>query len=508
MLAVSYGLLVMAWAVTNPITASPDEIDHFLRAQSVGRGQVLGDRNYQLDTIDPRRPPPKKCCQPNNEAAIIWVIKGTKAVDVPARLAIDGCRNLAPTVIDGCLTSAHPPKGEVKELTTMGTVEPAAYLVPGLATRLGGNPVTAMRLARIASAAVAILLLGAAILILAGGEHEPVVLVGVFVAVTPMVLFVSSLAAPSGAEIAGALCFFASLIRLSRVRRPRPAVWCALAVSGVVLASSRSLGPGWIALALAVIAAYVGPRVVWRRFREGRHWAIGAAGAILLAGVATAAWEAMAQPGIDFDGRFFLSQIRPSFSDFPRLGRELVGVFGSLDVNMPAVAYLLWAVMVVSLLVLAFLLGRRRERVVLIGLLILDVAVTVVVSAGTLRQNGFGLQGRHVLAFLLLTALLAGEIVARNASRLPDLRQRYVVCAAAGATGVQGLAWYTNSRHWANGKQGRTLFMLSSRWAPPGRWWPWLAVVAVAVTSCIAAALLESPRRRPRASTGRGAVTR
>ncbi|MDQ6910656.1 MAG: DUF2142 domain-containing protein, partial [Actinomycetota bacterium] len=293
----SYGLLVLAWAVTNPVTASPDEIDHFLRAQSVGRGQLLGDRNSQLDTIDPTRPPPKQCCPPNNEVAIIWVIKGAKAVDVPARLAIDGCRNLAPTVIDRCLASARPPKGEVKELTTMGTVEPGAYLVPGLATRLGGNPVTAMRLARIASAAVAVMLLGAAILILAGGKREPVVLVGVFVALSPMVLFVSSLAAPSGAEVAGALCFFASLIRFSRTRPPGPAVSFALAVSGVILASSRSLGPGWIALALAVIAAYMGPRFAWCRFRAGRAWAIGAAGAIFLAGVATAAWEATAQPG-------------------------------------------------------------------------------------------------------------------------------------------------------------------------------------------------------------------
>jgi hypothetical protein len=132
------------------------------------------------------------------------------------------------------------------------------------------------------------------------------------------------------------------------------------------------------------------------------------------AGVGTAAWELTHQPGVPFDGAFFFHELGPSTSDLGRVSRELVGVFGSVDVGLPGPARLAWMVLVGAVVIGALASGTARQRIVVATAVVAVVVVTLLVSSALLRQNGFQVQGRHVLAFVVLVPLLAGEVLHAN----------------------------------------------------------------------------------------------
>ena len=79
-------------------------------------------------------------------------------------------------------------------------------------------------------------------------------LVGMLVAVTPMVIFLGASLTPNGPEIAGGLALVSAAIGLSRARgRPAPArIWLTLGVAGVIVGLARALSPTWVVAAAAL----------------------------------------------------------------------------------------------------------------------------------------------------------------------------------------------------------------------------------------------------------------
>ncbi|MEA2828309.1 MAG: hypothetical protein QOG43_2748 [Actinomycetota bacterium] len=449
---VAAALVLAGWVLTNPVGGTPDELNHVLRAEAVGRGDLSGRPNPELAAVDAGVPLPKACCDFDNPARLQWVQRGARVVKVPAVLDFGTCFNRPTGFIARCVEDGRGPVPP-ERLTTMGTQEPAPYLWAGLATRLAADPVAAVRWARAANAVVMLGLLGLAAWVL-WSPAGALAWAGLLAAVTPMVLFVGASPSPSSLEIAGGICFAAALLRLARAP-DQPAgtsVWVAVAIGGVALAASRSLGPVWVALDGGLVGALVGPRRLWRTVRAGGARAAGAVVAVMVAGAGTAVWELTRQPRIAFDGRFFVHQLRPSAYDLPRAAAEMVGAFGAVDVALPGAARLAWAVLVGALIAGALAAGTRRQRLVVVATAAAAVTTTVLVSAALLRQNGFEVQGRHVLAFAVLLPLLAGEVVhARHrAGRLPWLRPAVAVgIVAAVAVGVHLVALKTNVDHYA-----------------------------------------------------------
>ncbi|MDQ6725360.1 MAG: DUF2142 domain-containing protein [Actinomycetota bacterium] len=486
-----YALLAVAWVMGNPPGAAPDEGDHYVRALAVASGDVVGRPNPEL--VGQPKALPKKAGEP--ALAALWLKEGVRVVTVPAGLAPVGwgCNAFRSAVDASCLLGQPPPPaGPTEAPTTMGTVEPAMYVLPGLAARLGDRPDTALRLGRLADATVAVALLGVAAALLWTPSRSPLVLVGLLVAVTPMVVFVESSLSLSGPEIASGICFFAALLRLGRGRAGHP-VWVAAGVSGVMLATSRSLGPVWILMMAAVTVGCYGWGPCRRAVRDGGAWAAVAIAAISLAALSTAVWEKAVQPGVNVDGAYFWKQVPPSFGDLPGVGRDLVGHFGWLDTGLPKAAYLLWASMVVVLLVAALVLGSGRQRAVLLLVPVGTVLLILLISAGLMRQNGFRVQGRHVLAFAVMGPMLAGEVLSANAGRLRTIRPGWLLLGfAVPAMGVHVAAWYTNARRSAVGATGPVWFVGLSKWSPPGSWTLWGLVVALAAAAGLAAAFLAS----------------
>lgn len=490
LLVACYALLALAWVVGNPPGAAPDEGDHYLRAMAVAGGDLRGRPNPEL--VGQPKTLPKKAGAPALEA--LWLKKGARVVTVPPGLApIEwGCNAFKSWQDASCVLGQTSPPGSIEVTTNVGTVEPALYVLPGLAARLGHTPEGALRLARLADAAVVIALLATAAALLWPPGASPLALVGLLVAVTPMVVFTGAALSPSGPEIAAGICFFAALLRLASGNRSRMA-WAAALASGAVLALSRSLGPVWILLMVGIVVAYRGWRPCWRAVRDCRAWAGAAAGAILIATLSTIYWERAFQPGIDVDGAYFWKEVPVTLGSLVAILRDLVGHFGWLDTSMPAAAYVAWAALLAVVFVLAFAVGDGRRRIVLGVVPVLVVLVIVLISAGLLRQNGFEIQGRHVLALAAVLPLLAAEVVAERARARGTSRTLALLPAVAvPALLVQAVAWYSNARRSAVGTRGPIWFVGRSRWSPPGTWFLWGAVVVLGVVAGLAAAWLAS----------------
>jgi hypothetical protein len=367
-----------------------------------------------------------------------------------------------------------------------------------LAIRLAGSPEGGVLLGRGAGMVVSCALLVAAVWLLWSAALGALSLVGFAVAVTPMVLFCASTLSPSGPEVAGAVCFAAALIRLlARLERAPGWAWVALAVSGAVLASARALGPAFVVLLAAAVAALARPRVALERWRGGGRAAWLAAAAIGVAAAASLVWEFSRQPRPEPSGSSLVDALGPSISNLPTVARHAVGVFGSLDAPMPEVGYLAWAILVVALLAVALAAGSHDERIGLVALVAGLVVVTVGMSM-VYREIG-PLQGRYVLPLLVLAPLWAGELVARHGAELSRRARAGLVQGLMGTAAlVQMFAWWANGRRFAGGEGGPWDFPWHDGWSPTGGWTPWL-VAALAGLAAYLVATVVAVRREARA---------
>jgi len=489
LLLASYALLAVAWVMGTPPGSAPDEGDHYMRALAVASGDLYGRPNPELEGQPHALP---KHAGPDALASL-WLKKGARLVSVPPGLAPVGwgCNAFDPRRDASCLVGHRPPGTETVRLTTMGTVEPGLYLLPGLAARAADRPEAALRLGRAAAAALNVALLAVAAVVLLAGGAGPLPMAGLAVAVTPMVLFVGSTLSTSGTEVAAGICFFAAILAITREEGGRW-TWAAAGVAGALLGASRSMGPVWILVMVALVVAWRGWRRCWQAVRRGGGRAVAAASTVALACAATAVWEATAQPGVDFEGDYFWEMVPETMSTLDHVLGDLVGTFGWLDTTMPQAAYLTWAAMVIALVVVAFVRGDRRDRLVLSAVPVILLVLTVGISAGVLRQNGFSVQGRHVLAFAVVLPLLAAEVAAAN-RRGHDARRHdrwLLVGLVVPAMVVHAVGWYANARRAAVGASGPVWFLGLSKWSPPGTWVPWcLAVVAATITGAIGAFL-------------------
>jgi hypothetical protein len=172
----------------------------------------------------------------------------------------------------------------------------------------------------------------------------------------------------------------------------------------------------------------------------------------------------------------------------------MVGKFGYLEFGLPLPVYLFWGVATLAAVAAA---ARRaatgRERGVLAACVLALAALPIVQYVVFQRHTGFGLQGRHVLPFLVIVPLLAGELLVRHRDRLDAARARMLVpIAFAGVAAAHWVAIYWNARRSAVGLDGPLVFPGSAEWSPPVGWGLWLAVAALGAACVLAAGLVAA----------------
>ena len=491
-LALGYACLAVAWAIADPPGAPPDESAHYVRAVAAGRFDLRGS------------PPPAVVERPQSgpdAETAAWTMRTARLFMLPDRLSQFRLTCLPVDPNQLACPDQQPSSPPPKALTYVGTYQPAGYLLPGLATRGAPDAATAVRRARLANVALWLGLIVTSALLLADRDRPGLSLIGLLLAVTPLAIFLGGSVAPNGTEIAAAVCYSASLLKVSRGPRSTAWTWAAFGVSGVLLVLGRSLGPGWAALAVLVFVILLGPRGAWDRFRDGGRASRVALTAVVLGGIASVAWEIAFQPHAGIRASVVATALRPSVEELPTLFQQYVGVFGPLTVPMRQPAYWLWGALIAAVLATAIVLGRRRERTALAVLLAVCPVATVFLSVAVVRQTGFSMQGRYVAPLLIAVPLLGGELVFRNRHRVPpELSAVAIGAVAVAVASVQALGWYTNARRYAVGSDGPRFFVVEPYWSPPGGWWLWLATVLVGTVLFVAFGVLAARRelvRRP-----------
>jgi hypothetical protein len=506
----SYTLLVAAWVIGNPPPSAADEWSHYLRAVSLGHGQLLGTysgREGAMAIVGPTRPP--FLDEKTYQDELAWVAQNTRKVRIPAGLTPGWFRcgqQTDPLISARCLNTASPLDQPAEWFNPTATYQPFPYLLPAAISWVDVSPDNLDRLMRAGKAIVSLAFVAAAVFLLWNAESRLVSLVGLIVAFTPMAVFLSATLNPSGLEIVSALALAAALLRLTRDGAGGHLRWhwIAFAVSGAVLSLSRTQGPVWVVLLLGIVVTSSPPSAFLRLIVEQKRRSRLAAIVVLVAIVLNRAWEYFYGPRLAFDPSPLVSSVSQGIAQLPAVLHEQIGVFNYLEVSMPRLAYGLWGVLTVALTTTAVLVGTRWQRLHLLVSIGAALALPVLLVATTMRHTGFGLQGRYVLSFSLVVPLLAGEILVRRHDRLRALDAEHLFFPfALGAGFVQLVAWWTNAHRFAVGMRGPRWFLPSAEWSPPLGWWPWLVLAVAGVCLLVASSLLDWFVSRRQSDIGR-----
>ena len=437
-------VVVVCWAAASPLFAGPDEPSHQRKAAGVVRGQLTDD-------IDPRT--------------------GAGIVEAPAVLDNDSaCYAFDPDQPADCLDVADA-GGAVDLGHTATGYPPGYYAVVGVPTLLtGGRPMLYGQ--RAVGGVLAAALVALAALALAELPDPRHALLGLGVALTPMVLFLASVVNPSGAAIAAAVATWAGGYQLAR-RAPVDRL------AGLV---ARTAGPlcvlilvrrdtvVWAAVVVAALVAVVPPERRAALAGARPVWAGGAAVAIAtvvqlwLAGVtrlSSFAEKAVLAPAPATDAGWVVDQEA-------LLVRQMVGVLGWLDTELPAALHWLVVALVASLVITAVRHGPRRVAVVA---LVLVVGLAVTWLALAFVRPGYS-HGRYLLPVAVGVPLLAAAGAAEGGRRPVSPTARvWPPVASAVALGlvwaVEVVAFWTNLRRYAVGASGPWWFPGSEAWVPP-----------------------------------------
>lgn len=484
LVALGYALLVLAWTFGNPLVSGPDEGKHYVRALGIANGELVGEAAVF----------PRGDASPDQ---LSWLDQNTRLVYVPPGLSHIGMTCMAglADVTAACQADAEPPSEGMVVTNSMGVYHPLPYLLPALATRIADDPVEANYWARLASALPAIAMIAlASFLAWRPDDRHRVWLVGLTTAVTPMVIFLSSTLNPSALEITAGLAFGAGMIRLSFDDELPTWAWTGIAISGSLLALSRAPAPIWVVALALIPLALRGLRGTLAVVGRARKPAALAGSTIGVALVASLGWSQLYGPSPTVSVDPIGPTLSHAFGQFSWVLRQQVGIFGFLEHGMPELAYKAWLALLAVLIILALLVGTRRQRIVLTAAVAIAVATPALLLAAVIRHTGFEVQGRHVLALTIVLPLLAAAILRENWVRLEALAPRLIALwFAAVAMLVHIVAWLSNARRFAVGSDGPIFFFNNPEWMPPLGWLPWL-VLALSGAGVVVVVAASQPR--------------
>lgn len=407
-------LLAGAWSIATPIDGSPDEHRHIIYAYALATGQV-----------DP----------------------SSTTYTVPDRLGLNrsACYAFAPENSAAC-DRFNEGVGVVEEIVT----STSANNYPRLYYRLAGWPLKAfpndlgIYAARLLGATFSCLFMALA-LVNARVKRLPWLTMGVFLSITPMVLFLVGSFNPQGLELAGSLAFIAAALALSRGEGQRedllPKATLLLAIPPLVL--SRPNGFIWpFALgALVMFAARTSPAGAIRRW--GSRYVL-VFSAVVVISVILAGWWQVARGSRDTGA----GVIGPPADVFPRsIGALLqvlttsqtfpgdwIGTFGWLDTRLSSATLAIWFGLLGGLVLFGLVFHRGRDLTVAASSLVAAVVFSLIVDLYYRSTLGVTVaQGRYVLPFVMLAICL----VCLNLSSIESIQQRL--------PGLIGMGWWLGS---------------------------------------------------------------
>lgn len=413
---VGMSLVQLAWILGLPAFQGIDEFDHVFKAEAVAHGQLF----------------------PSGEVAQHG--RGG-IVAVPADVADAAgpvCRSYKYTGHDNCDAITTRSDGLVTIASAAATYNPVWYAVMGLAARpfSGAAADYAMR---IAVSIVCALLCAWGAAVTRRWAHDGWPMLGYCLALTPVLVYSSSIASPNGIEYSGALLTWAAAIALARSERPTAAL-LPFAVGSFALCTAHSTGVVWLAV-IALAMLLLAPRQHWVGLaREHRRLVLGSLAAVGATVLACGSYVVLARtnaPDSNGGESFAFDAARIAVQDF-LWPFQAVAAFPMREQPAPPAVYAMWLLPLVTVLLMATRVADRRLRRAALLVLGVSIVLPTALTAATYSMMGTAWQGRYSLPLYVGLPLLAGA--ALTGKRLLRRVHAHVVMGLlAGATAI-GLA--------------------------------------------------------------------
>lgn len=426
---VTLGVLGGILALALPPGSQPDEPAHLVKAAAVARGH-LGWSGRSTDIG----------AAPGQITMTHLLIEAPFAfVDLSPATA---CAVAPPPQPWSCTRPASTDTTPVVNDVYIGAYPPLPYLLMGWPS-LVLEPDAATHAARLSVVVICAALYASAFVAIRRATRSPFGTWGVALAITPAAVFFSAAANPMGLEIAASVCVGASLLELLSPRAPDDRVSgsavARTALAAGLLVNTRPASLAVFALVALVMVVGAGTRARLAALARDRYCQLGAI-AVGVATLAGAGWFLYARPldsvlGIRQPDETRIEVARHSLGLLPVRARELVGVFGWGDTNVPSWMAYGWLVLIGVLVVAALVVGTGRQRVVLTGLVVVNVAIPTVAELPKAHDLGYIWQGRYSLPFFVAVPIYAGWCAAR---RRAD--RRWVPPVAVVGAGFVGLS--------------------------------------------------------------------
>lgn len=413
--------LLLTWALTNPMFASPDEDLHLARSQSTWLGDLSAP--YSTDGIP------------------VGAVR---------------CFAFQPAVTADCMDTTWGPDTQTQALPTTNGYPPLFYVIAGAPTRLvdGLEGAYAVRvwLALLSSGIVA-----AALARLADLRRDGLAVAAAVVALTPMSMFLMASINPSGLSIALGTLAVASGLTWRRSPTGRELAVLGLSIAGVVLLRRDGLIIGGL-LAAAIIGPSAAPLLAMAR----RHRGVlaGTALAVVAAGVGFALWSWEFLSG-QLSGNFSLSNWRLTVFSLNHYLHQLVGIFGWLDTLVNGLTRTIWFVCLGVLVTIPLSSRSRRSAE---GLFLLASCVALPMVFGLFRVQYF--QTRYILpiwvaGFVLYMVMHVPEL---NGGRGWTNIRRFLI---GGVFVTHTTALLTNLHRYSHGNATEVSLFTDPSWEPP-----------------------------------------
>lgn len=386
-----------AWILAVPPYRGSDEFDHAYRASSVAHG-------YWMTWETPR----------NGRGDLIPASKS---------LVLDGreiCRWYTYPGPDNCRAVEDVGNGLTKVASAAARYNPVYYWVIGTPARFfeGAQAVYVMRMT---GALLNALLIALAAMTSALWSRGPWPLFALAVALTPVLVYSTTVAAPNGLEMTAGLSLWTALLGLAtpRGRDSAPLLVAAAGVASVLVLGLRSLGPLWWMMTMACALVVLGPHLT-ELVRNEKKSLVAFAATIGCAGIGSVWWILNARTlELEEGGLIEVNAWSRTLQEVPLWVFQSIAAFPVRSEPAPTMVYVFALIPFAGILLGALFLARGRFRAVLIAAAIASLAVPYALSVATMPTTGIIWQGRYALPFSVGTVLLAGFILERNRASHP-----------------------------------------------------------------------------------------
>lgn len=472
--------MAAAWAVAMPLASGPDEPEHFVKAASVARGELAG---------------------PRSDAGYV--------VQVPEYVALSHgqlCSAFEPKTTADCAPSIPADSSRLVDgTTTAGTYNPLYYAAVGWPTLLL-HDASGLYAMRIVSGILVSGFLALAFMMLSTWTRRSLPVLGLMIAITPMVGYLGGVLNPNSLEITATAAVLVAILSVilrpdSRLLTERAVI---LAGAAAVASNMRGISPLWVAIAVLAPLVLM-PRVTRRELLRRRPVLISGA-VVAVSALVSVLWTVLA-PSLSQGAVAAPTGATSTDTDYDNIGsspvfgfvkmvgltfdfiQDIIGRMGWYDTVLPIGTYLVWASLLGALAIVAVCVLRGRRAVFAALLLVAFIVGPAVVQAAYITQGGFIWQARYTLpvfiCFCVGVAIVVNETVTFPLRYM--LRRLAVVVFVLWSVN-QVAAFLQALRRYAVGESGSyTAIFLHPAWSPP---FGSIAVMTVAVLSIALVGLL------------------